>query len=146
MLTTPTVPRLGGPHGCTPAGTGGSYKWRKIMRYHDDDAFDEHGMLKDGRSVRVRMTMMDVMQRDIAAQTARLTDGSGDGHLGLHRPGWRVTDAFTRDASHYTAYERDLTTAWQRDASSAFVSQRVPDKAATMLDERQAEEHLAAME
>ena len=89
-----------------------------------DEALDEDGILRDGFSVTVPMTMRDSMtplQRSIAQNAARLhdarvTDADG-GTLGLHRPGYRVADnAAMRDAKQQALdeYENWLTNAWRR--------------------------------
>jgi hypothetical protein len=94
-----------------------------MRRYHDnndDDPFDERGILKDGRSIRTSLAMMDSdlspIQQAIA-RSVRVTDGSG-GTDGLNRPGWRLpaNDALLQSRNAADAdYLRDLTTAWQRD-------------------------------
>jgi hypothetical protein len=64
-------------------------------RHDDDDAFDEHGLLRDGHAYVVSLTMRDSLpplQRAVA--NLRVTDGEG-GTRGLSRPGFRlaVSDA-----------------------------------------------------
>ena len=79
----------------------------RLQRHDDeDDAFDERGLLKDGRRMRVPMMARDSMspvQREIAADTMAtgrnklltfdnlpmVVDAWGDGGLALSRPGAR---------------------------------------------------------
>jgi hypothetical protein len=85
--------------------------------HDDDDAFDENGLLKDGRSFRVRMTMRDAnsVAGQIAASKRVISDGSGN-PLSLHRPGNRVlSDASAYDAVR-AAFEQataDSENAWR---------------------------------
>jgi hypothetical protein len=95
------------------------------MKRHDDDDFDENGILKDGHHYRVPLKMCDSMQRDIAKHFQRRSfvtaaDGST---MGLHRPGARIAaggDRATRDAIAAEAqrardqYDYDITNAWKR--------------------------------
>jgi len=64
------------------------------MRYSDDDAFDENGVLKDGRSVRVSLHDAAMSRSGTQRQqtsTNRITDGrSPNDPTALHRPGFRV--------------------------------------------------------
>ena len=57
----------------------------------NDDAFDERGLLRDGHKNRVPLTMRDAMsplQREIAIQRARITDGNGNwDEFAFSRPG-----------------------------------------------------------
>jgi hypothetical protein len=75
----------------------------------DDDLFDENGILKDGRALRVSMMMdsMSPLQRAIATDPemrcardaittdapAVVTDAFGDSGLALHKPGSRYLSA-----------------------------------------------------
>ena len=87
--------------------------------YHDDEdsPFDERGILRDGRSATVRMSMRDGGDHQ---RQLRIVDASGD-PLGLHRPGFRVParkDAMLQDALDDAAKARaawldDLRNAWQ---------------------------------
>jgi hypothetical protein len=96
-----------------------------MARHDDDDAFDERGLLRDGRRARVplmmrdsdglsdlqRSVMADSMQRD-AAKRFGLNDS-----LALHKPGQRFcTDEAARDAVEQARREwiDEMTTAWQR--------------------------------
>jgi hypothetical protein len=68
----------------------------------DSDIFDEHGLLRPGKTYRASMTLMDGMPPRILAR---------------HRPGF--VDAATNDARReraYDTYETDLTNAWRKDA------------------------------
>jgi hypothetical protein len=82
---------------------------RNQMNKHyrnDDDAFDERGLLRDGKVYRAKLTMMD----HDPTHRRRVTDGSGD-ELGLHRPGWRifdVDDAGDVKAEARRRYEQEL--------------------------------------
>jgi hypothetical protein len=120
----------------------------KKYRNHNDDNFDEHGLLKDGHVYRPPggLMMMDsdsARDRRIAALidarhahgdrgAMRITDAAGNDGLALHRPGYRclLQDTAGRQAvadelqRAHDAYERDLTTAWRRGAGKEDV---VPD-------------------
>jgi hypothetical protein len=79
-----------------------------------NDAYDDDGILKDGRTVRVSMQMRDATMMHRANS---VTDGTGDS-LGLHRPGYRVIgDTVARDAKANALrdYEKRLTSAWRDD-------------------------------
>jgi hypothetical protein len=94
-------------------------------RHDDDDPFDEFGVLRDGRSVRVSMQMRDAAMADSQRDAARRFDD----RLALHRPGPRYsTDQAGIDAKAkaYADSVVELTTAWQRkpvaDADTGFGS------------------------
>jgi hypothetical protein len=89
------------------------------QRHDDDDAFDERGILKDGRSYRVPLRMMDAMQRDVARHGARITDAMGESGPALRRPGYRVSDAFPRDWSVYDAYDEEVSRMWENKPSTS---------------------------
>jgi DnaJ-class molecular chaperone len=101
----------------------------------DADAFDEKGILKDGKTVRTSLFMMDGLspvQRAVAqSSAARVTDGEG-GTQGLSRPGFRIADADAplraRDAAR-ADYERELTRAWRgnRSCADAAAERLCPD-------------------
>jgi hypothetical protein len=98
----------------------------------DDDPFDERGILKDKRSVRVPMMMRDSadgltdFQRSVRDEfpPARVVDAFGDAGAGLHRPGLRylVAGAGTVDhakqvmADHMRREARDEYIADLQDA------------------------------
>jgi hypothetical protein len=88
---------------------------RQHRRLEDDDdsPFDKRGVLKDGRSIRTPMFLMDTTQRAIATH---LHDGHGNRDLVGHRPGHVVSDASNandaRDAA-YRLYDEQLTNAWR---------------------------------
>lgn len=77
----------------------------------DDDPFDERGILKDGRSVRVSMM-------DAEAVRHRLNLHDGAGHSPGHRPGFAFSDVSIGDEREqaYADYEADLTSAYKMDA------------------------------
>jgi hypothetical protein len=87
----------------------------KTDRRQDDDAnpFDERGVLKDHRSYRVPMYAMDALSRDVAQHFAGVTDATGDGGLGLHKPGFRISNTITRDRSIYDAYDAAAEVAYK---------------------------------
>jgi hypothetical protein len=62
----------------------------------------------------------DGIHRSPSAHLWRVHDGTGDSGLAMHRPGFRVTDAPPSDELQraYDAYQRELTTAWRRDAGN----------------------------
>ena len=78
------------------------------MQQEEDDL-----ILRNGERMRVPLTMMDALQRDVAQHFARITDGAGDSGLGLHRPGYRLSSTVTRDHSHYDQYEAEVQNAWK---------------------------------
>jgi hypothetical protein len=90
-----------------------------MNRTHDDDAFDERGILRDGRSVRVSMQMRDAAmtrhtgQRQQTSSKNRITDGTGN-PLGLHRPGWRIPTVQDRRAT------RDALQRYETQISNRF--------------------------
>jgi hypothetical protein len=99
-------------------------------RYDDEDDWDEHGILKDGRQLRVPMWAMDGLQRTIAADTAmrvplRFADGSSD-PVGS-RPGFIIAEGNGRaviDAA-YRESVRELQLAWRKPGADAV---RAPDR------------------
>lgn len=84
-------------------------------RQHDDD-----DIVRDGQRLRVPLMLMDGMQRSVAREGVRITDGSG-GTQGLHRPGFRIPTDDTRKTQQtadayneaFAAYERELVDAWK---------------------------------
>jgi hypothetical protein len=87
----------------------------------DYEIINGRKILKDGRTYRARMTMMDSAMPH-RPSFARVTDGTGD-PMGLHRPGWRVpaqdarplvghvvTDAVANARRQYVT---DLENAWR---------------------------------
>jgi hypothetical protein len=79
----------------------------------DDDAFDRHGTLRNGFSMRVPTTMRDAMRaRDAKPQ---FTDGHSTDPLALQRPGWRIPVVNDRHAVHdaYQRYETALVNAYR---------------------------------
>jgi len=79
----------------------------------DYEDFDEHGVLKDRRSLRVPMRLMDSRaDRDI------IHDGRGNTDTVGHRPGYLVAD--TADVETPLAMadlEAELAVAYRRDAA-----------------------------
>jgi len=90
---------------------------RTYQRHDLDDnhAYDENGILKDGHALRVPLRMMDAMQKDAHEHfsRAKVTDGAGDSDLGLHRPGFRISNTITRDRSVYAAYDAAAEVAYK---------------------------------
>jgi hypothetical protein len=86
------------------------------------EAFDGNA-LRDGYSLRIPHTMMDTMSREMADhfrpawdsfRRDRVTalDGST---LGLHRPGFRISDAYPAEARRrmYDEYDEYISNAWR---------------------------------
>jgi len=92
-------------------------------RAEDDDAFDDRGVLKDGRSMRVPMRLMD------AADLPRIRDADGSP---LGQPGFMVADKF-RDARQvlYDEYDAAISEQWRSPptgvGSHGFVGARSGD-------------------
>jgi hypothetical protein len=114
------------------------------MYHHNtnDDAFDENGALKDGRTWRIPLTVMDALQRDVMLNTQitdhtriHLHDGRG-GAVG-QRPGFLFADNVDRSSvtQAYDTYEREATSAW-RDARHIN-----PEGGMIELSEEDEEEH-----
>ena len=78
----------------------------------DDDAFDENGIIKDGRSIHTPMYLMDSTQRSIA-----LHDGHGNRELVGHRPGHIVArdanDANDARDKANRLYDEQVSNAWR---------------------------------
>ncbi len=78
---------------------------KRYEDFREDDAFDENGLLRDGRKMRVPL------------QRARITDGTGNySELALSRPGWRMlADATINDArgAARQEYLEYITNAWR---------------------------------
>jgi hypothetical protein len=109
------------------------------MSNYTNDEFDEDGILRDGRSVRVPLHLRDGhnsrlsdVQRQIAASRHELVDVFGN--RAGHRPGFAfANDAAARDAkaAAYRDYHRDIENAWRGSASTAHEegSEAVPLRA-----------------
>jgi hypothetical protein len=84
---------------------------------------NEYGILKDQRSVKVPMFCMDAAQTAVRQPFAQVHDGTGDNALGMHRPGFRVSDNPPSDELQLARedYLHDLTTAWRRGAGKKEV-------------------------
>jgi hypothetical protein len=128
----------------------------------DDDLFDERGVLKDKRSVRVPMMMRDSadgltdLQRSVRDEfaPARVVDAFGDAGAGLHRPGSRylVAGAGTVDhakqvmADHMRREARDqyiveLQNAWKSTGTGDREVARVHDTGDARLDAYMDQKH-----
>jgi hypothetical protein len=89
----------------------------------EDDMFDERGLLKDKRSVRVPMMMRDsadgltALQRSVRDATGplRVVDAFGNGGLALSRPGARYLTAGTCTPDHAALVMRDHQRREARD-------------------------------
>lgn len=55
------------------------------------------------------------MQKDVHEYFSRaeVTDGAGNGGLGLHKPGFRISKTITRDRSIYDAYDATAEIAYK---------------------------------
>jgi hypothetical protein len=92
-----------------------------------NDAYDDDDIVEDGGSVRVRIDLMDAVQRAVATEGLRLHDGLGNpaGHKrgyvfggnAEHRQ--RGVDAYDARAAAYAAYVQRLTSAWRSPAAAA---------------------------
>ena len=101
----------------------------RTMRTHDQDPelYDERGLLRDGKSLRVSLMMRDSMsemQRTIAEDKARRVQfGDGSDDFARHKPGQRFsTDRAANDAS-----VAELQDAWRtpvKNVSDRDVSAR----------------------
>jgi hypothetical protein len=96
-----------------------------------DDVFDANGVLKDGCAVRVSMTMMDSLQRDVAKHAPTITDPA------RHRPGFRDS----RDSAALDALEQAYRDADAADANawrSSGTSPGKPSSTDARTDDREA--------
>jgi hypothetical protein len=73
----------------------------------DDSPLDANGLLKDGRTYRVRMHARDSVQGAIAASRQRIHDGT-DNPFGLNRPGYRYNDSIDRSEASQAYQTRVL--------------------------------------
>jgi hypothetical protein len=105
-------------------------------RHDDDDAFDERGILKDGKLMRVPMRFMDSLQRDVRAHfadaagatittdaTTTVVDAFGASGLALHKPGSRYLHSGERSIDHAVQVTRDA----ERAAAYAEYKQQTCD-------------------
>jgi len=73
-----------------------------------DDDFDEHGTLRDGRRLRVSLSMADS-----ATGRSRQTLHDGRGNAAGHRPGFIVSDGSNNKSEHaYAMYDEEVSTAY----------------------------------
>ncbi len=92
----------------------------------DNDNFDERGILKDGRTVRVPLHLRDSVQRGAVDEALVIVDGFGNGGLALHRPGARYAACGSHSidnavqttlrcmrAEAYAAYDQQICDAWR---------------------------------
>lgn len=103
-------------------------------RQYDDD-FDENGVLRDGRSLRVPLRLadgsmnpdLDPVQRVVAEHTAggrkTITDGNGFAGLALNKPGFRLSTTANYDAvdAAYDQYNTRLRDAY-KDADNSHTA------------------------
>jgi hypothetical protein len=66
------------------------------------------------------MFCMDAAQTAVRQHFGQIHDGTGDSALGMHRPGFRVTDTPPSEELQraHDDYVQDLTTAWRRGAET----------------------------
>jgi hypothetical protein len=91
----------------------------------DEDEATDRGILRDGYGLRVPVTLMDAnsMERQMAdhfrpawdsvrREAVTALDGST---AGLHRPGFRVSDAYHAEARRrmYDEYDEYISNAWR---------------------------------
>jgi hypothetical protein len=123
-------------------------KHERVTEDDNADAFDEHGLLKDGKTFRVPMRLMDKADREWLSEMERemkdrqtnkkLHDGLG-GPVG-NRPGFividdNVADKERRDA--YDGYSHDLQKAWRADDASTYnIEHTIRPKDNKTVDER----------
>lgn len=102
----------------------------KHLRY-DDDALDDNGVLRDGKSVRVGL-----MTADTASPGVFFTDTAQVGTFAALRPEQRVSDAqlATAEAHADAAYARSVA-ALNASRSAPAARSRVSDTEATILQD-----------
>jgi hypothetical protein len=95
-----------------------SYKRKRVDDVDDDDdAFDEAGVLKDGRSLRVPLSFMDAYHR---AEFNDVAVHDGLGNPAGHRPGFVYETTLARPAHHARdAYVKWLGEAWRQPRGDA---------------------------
>jgi hypothetical protein len=93
----------------------------QLESIYEEEEEQDDGIVADGQRVRVRLDMMDAVQREVALHAGKplVTDGT-DNPLALHRPGFRLTaDMAQRQAADaaltdsYKQYDADMGNAWQ---------------------------------
>src|SRR5262245_18391304 len=105
----------------------------------DDDMFDERGLLKDRRSVRISMMMRDSADgltdvvRDATAPL-RVVDAFGNSGLALSRPGARYLTVGTRTPDHAVLVVRDHE---RREARDEYIQQLCDASKSTGIHDRE---------
>jgi hypothetical protein len=93
----------------------------QLQSTYEEEEEQDDAIVADGERVRVRLDMMDALQRDVARHAGQplVTDGT-DNPLALHRPGFRLTaDMAQRQAADvaltdcYKQYDADMSNAWR---------------------------------
>jgi hypothetical protein len=90
---------------------------------YDESDVDEHGVVRDGGRVKVRMTAMDHLIHDALDRSSRVIDAS------LHRPGFRTDSQAYRDgraarARAFQLYDAEAENSW-RNPPTGFGSGEV---------------------
>jgi hypothetical protein len=105
----------------------------RTFQHADEDDTDLRKILKDGERWHVPMFMMDSAQHDVFRQFARVSDGSGDSGIGLHRPGFRIADVSSGAERRriYDGYDDAVQSEWKNPltgfGSGEFIGQRPGD-------------------
>jgi hypothetical protein len=84
----------------------------------DDDPFDENGVLRDGRSVRFRLSDKNSLEGQMTQHfrdAARITDGYGNSGVAILRPGFRKRDVSDDDALARRQIMADVNRTEARD-------------------------------
>jgi hypothetical protein len=115
-------------------------KQQRIEDIDDDDPsspVDKNGILKDGRSLRVPLSMKDGWQRDMAQHFRRTDDA-----LARHRPGFRynnnarLNDEITRAYAEVDVRDQN---AWRHPQEAATNNKSVHAHARPTMDQIYAE-------
>lgn len=97
---------------------------QNINNEEDDDAFDANGILKDGRSFRVSLHLLDSAQRAVHDHVGELAKV----HvldLSLHQPGFvteghrPVADRRADREAMYSHYDAELSERWKSPVTEA---------------------------
>jgi len=104
------------------------------MRRRRTDHDDDERVLRDGETLRVPLTMLDSLQRDIAQHFGRVRDALGNEGLSLQRPGFRVLDRLSNDECEraYQDVANAMTTAWKGNDKPKPVRQDATEDARQM--------------